>query len=118
MEQGFAALQPITAAVNRRVRKRTPTTMAGKKQHMQLSPASKPQAGQLRFTHFGAAGWEITDGETVLLLDPYFSRLRTVNIFARTMPPPSLDSRPVYGLNDILVSDTAKIDEHVNPAHF
>ena len=30
----------------------------------------------LRFTHFGAAGWKITDGETVILLDPYLSRVR------------------------------------------
>ena len=30
----------------------------------------------LEFTHFGAAGWKITDGETVILLDPYLSRVR------------------------------------------
>lgn len=92
--------------------------MTNKKQSRQVSPTSTHRVGQLRFKHFGAAGWEITDGETVLLLDPYFSRLRTVNTFGRTMPPPSRDPRPVYGLNDILVSDTAKIDAHVSRAHF
>jgi L-ascorbate metabolism protein UlaG (beta-lactamase superfamily) len=92
--------------------------MTDKKQGRQRSPASTHRAGQLRFTHFGAAGWEITDGETVLLLDPYFSRIRTVNVFGKSVPPPSRDPRPVFGLNDILVSDTATIDAHVNRAHF
>ena len=92
--------------------------MTDKKRGRQRSPIAKRRAEQLRCTHFGAAAWEITDGKTVLLLDPYFSRLRTVNIFARTMPPPSRDPRPVYGLNDILVSDTARIDAHIKRAHF
>jgi hypothetical protein len=28
--------------------------------------------------YLGAAGWEISDGETVVLIDPYLSRLRHV----------------------------------------
>ena len=28
--------------------------------------------------YLGAAGWEITDGKTVVLIDPYLSRLRHV----------------------------------------
>lgn len=30
----------------------------------------------LSLTHFGAAGWSITDGRTTILLDPYLSRIR------------------------------------------
>ena len=30
----------------------------------------------LEFRYFGAAGFEITDGETIILLDPYISRIK------------------------------------------
>lgn len=75
-------------------------------------------AGRLRLTHFGAAAWRITDGRTTVYVDPYFSRLRTVKVFGTTFPPPSNDPRPVYGYDDVLVSDTAMIDRHVKRADF
>ena len=68
---------------------------------------------ELQLTHFGAAAWRITDGETTLYVDPYFSRLRTVKVFGTSFPPPSNDRRPVYGYDDLLPSDTAMIDQHV-----
>ena len=34
------------------------------------------QRPPLSLTHFGAAGWSITDGRTTVLLDPYLSRIR------------------------------------------
>jgi hypothetical protein len=32
----------------------------------------------VQLTYLGTAGWEITDGRTVVLVDPYLSRLRRV----------------------------------------
>ncbi len=67
----------------------------------------------------GAAGWRISDGSTVILVDPYISRILG--------PPPPLappyaklpgDARPVYGWNDIAVPDVAAIDAHVPRANF
>ena len=34
------------------------------------------RGARVRLTHLGAAGWEITDGQTTILMDPYLSRLR------------------------------------------
>jgi L-ascorbate metabolism protein UlaG (beta-lactamase superfamily) len=34
------------------------------------------QKPDLRLTHFGAAGWAISDGRSTILLDPYLSRIR------------------------------------------
>lgn len=82
------------------------------------SGSAGPGPATLHFTHLGAAGWKITDGKTTLYLDPFFSRLRTVNVFGRSFPPPTDDPRPVYGLDDALPSDTATIDRHVDGADF
>jgi L-ascorbate metabolism protein UlaG (beta-lactamase superfamily) len=70
-------------------------------------------------THLGAAGWEISDGERVILLDPYLSRLRITGQFG-TYTTPSLpgDTRRVFGPEDDLVSDTAAVDQHVTRADF
>jgi L-ascorbate metabolism protein UlaG (beta-lactamase superfamily) len=71
-------------------------------------------------THFGAAGWSITDGRTVVLLDPYLSRLRFRGRAYGPAEAPSVpgDARPVVDMDDVPVSDTATIDAHVGAAHF
>jgi L-ascorbate metabolism protein UlaG (beta-lactamase superfamily) len=69
--------------------------------------------------YLGTAGWEISDGTTVILVDPYLSR-----IFGPQPPgrPPFArapgDTRPLYGWNDIAVPDVAAIDSHVPRADF
>jgi len=79
----------------------------------------KAPRAALYLTHFGAAGWEITDGERVILLDPYLSRLRVTGQFG-TYTTPALpgDTRRVFGPDDDLVSDTAVVDVHVSRADF
>jgi L-ascorbate metabolism protein UlaG (beta-lactamase superfamily) len=57
----------------------------------------------VRLTHLGAAGWEITDGATTILMDPYLSRLRY---------------RALFGPDDDLVSDTAAVDARITRADF
>jgi len=79
----------------------------------------KAPRAALYLTHLGAAGWEITDGERVILLDPYLSRLRVTGQFG-TYTTPALpgDTRRVFGPDDDLVSDTAAVDVHVSRADF
>lgn len=75
--------------------------------------------GAVELTHLGAAGWEITDGERVILLDPYLSRLRITGQFG-TYTTPSLpgDTRRIFGPEDDLVGDEAAVDAHVTRADF
>jgi L-ascorbate metabolism protein UlaG (beta-lactamase superfamily) len=69
--------------------------------------------------YMGAAGWRISDGTTVILIDPYLSRILG--------PPPPLappysrmpgDTRQVYGWEDVAVPDVEAIDSHVPRADF
>ena len=76
--------------------------------------------GRLELTHYGAAGWKITDGRTTVLLDPYFTRLRYAGKRFGLLPAPSSpgDQRPAYGFDEIVPSDIATIDEHINEADY
>ena len=78
------------------------------------------KSGQVTLTYLGTAGWQISDGATVILIDPYLSRI--------LVPPPgpgsaSLgrvpgDTRPEHGWNDIVEPDVGTIDAHVPRADF
>ncbi len=63
----------------------------------------------------GTAGWEITDGRTVVLIDPYLSRLRRVTPNDTVDPA---DNRPLFDNAAIAQSDTAAIDAHIQRADF
>jgi L-ascorbate metabolism protein UlaG (beta-lactamase superfamily) len=73
---------------------------------------------RVHVTHLGAAGWEITDGRSTLLLDPYLSRLRIAGRAFGTGTTPALpgDTRRVFGPDDDLISDTAAADRHLTRA--
>jgi L-ascorbate metabolism protein UlaG (beta-lactamase superfamily) len=66
------------------------------------------EAGSTKLTYLGTAGWEITDGKTVILLDPYYSRLKIPD----NSPASKNDPRPVYGEDDFITADAKAIDEH------
>jgi L-ascorbate metabolism protein UlaG (beta-lactamase superfamily) len=75
---------------------------------------------ELRCTHFGAAGWSITDGRTVILLDPYLSRVR---FQGRRYGPTSAtdipnDPRPVVRMDEAPSTDTAMVDAHIPRADY
>jgi L-ascorbate metabolism protein UlaG (beta-lactamase superfamily) len=75
---------------------------------------------ELRFTHFGAAGWSITDDETVILLDPYLSRVR---FQGRRYGPNDAteipnDSRPVVKIHEPAAGDLETINRHVPKADY
>jgi len=82
--------------------------------------ARRPSPSRLRLTHFGAAGWSITDGRTVVLLDPYLSRIRFQGRPYGPAEAPAVagDRRPALGMDDVPVSDTRTIDERIGEAHF
>src|SRR6266545_5019729 len=82
-----------------------------------LAIAATPGAGTARvwLTYLGTAGWEITDGKTVVLVDPFLTRPRTVIPNDDTLPT---DTRPLLTQDDIAQSDTAVIDAHVHRADF
>ena len=84
----------------------------------QNSPPA-PSSNHVTLTYMGTAGWEITDGNTVILLDPYLSRIYGPQPPGR--PPfarASGDNRPQYGWTDVAVQDIAVIDSHVKKADF
>ena len=80
------------------------------------SVATKNVPVTLRY--FGTAGWEISDGTTVILIDPYVSRINGP-------PPPggsgsrvAGDPRPKVGWDDIATPDLAAIDSRISRADF
>jgi len=75
---------------------------------------------RVELKHLGAAGWQVTAGETVVLMDPYVSRLRIAgrSFGTRTTPELPGDTRRVFGPDDDLVPDTAAVDAHIARASF
>ena len=71
--------------------------------------------GQVQLSYLGTAGWEITDGKTVVLVDPYLSRLKMATPGSRLAAD---DPRPSVDFNDIARSDEAVIDSHIKRVDF
>jgi L-ascorbate metabolism protein UlaG (beta-lactamase superfamily) len=65
--------------------------------------------------YLGVAGWEITDGKTVLLVDPYISRLSG---------PPATEGPSPEGWasrltqDDVAIPDTAAVEQHIGRADY
>ncbi|MEM9619848.1 MAG: MBL fold metallo-hydrolase [Pseudomonadota bacterium] len=70
------------------------------------------EPSSLQFKYLGAAGWEISDGKIVVLIDPYISRLKYTD---RGHPD---DERRAFARDDIAVSDEALIDQTISKADF
>jgi len=66
----------------------------------------------LQFTYFGAAGWEISDDDVTVLIDPYISRIRYVD---RQHPD---DDRRAYARDEVGDWDTDLIDRLITKADF
>jgi L-ascorbate metabolism protein UlaG (beta-lactamase superfamily) len=65
--------------------------------------------GELRLTYLGNAGWEITDGRRVVLVDPFLTQ------FARWQPGASSAGPEPEG---VYAPDTALINRHVRRADY
>jgi L-ascorbate metabolism protein UlaG (beta-lactamase superfamily) len=81
----------------------------------QESPKAPSEMMETRARYLGVTGWEITDGKTHILIDPYISRV----------PGPPADERPApagwpgkMSLDDSAVPDTAAIDRHIDRADY
>jgi len=72
-------------------------------------------AAQVQPTYLGTAGWEITNGKTVILVDPYFTRAKYNSPNDAVAPD---DPRPQVTVSSFLEPDTAVIDAHVRKADF
>jgi L-ascorbate metabolism protein UlaG (beta-lactamase superfamily) len=72
-------------------------------------------ASEVRLKYLGNAGWEVSDGTTVVLIDPYLSRVRQVTPNDDVLPG---DSRKLFTGADIAESDTLAIDAHIKRADF
>lgn len=73
-------------------------------------PAAAPAAlkpGEIRLTYLGNAGWEITDGRRVVLVDPFLTQFRRWR-------PGGADVAP----SGLYLPDTAFIKEHVPRADY
>lgn len=80
-------------------------------------PPTTEKTGQVFLTYLGTAGWEISDGATVILIDPYLSRINGPRPPGTDLSVPG-DARPFYGMDDIAVSDVATVDAHIQRADF
>ena len=83
------------------------------------SQLSASQSDRVVLKYLGAAGWEISDGSTVILIDPYVSRING------PAPPGggsghamAGDNRRAYGWEDVATPDVAAIDSHIQRADF
>jgi len=65
------------------------------------------KTGEIRLTYLGNAGWEITDGRRIVLVDPFLTQ------FAR-WGPAGIDPAP----SDVYRPDTALINQHVQRADY
>jgi reactive intermediate/imine deaminase len=81
--------------------------------HAQRSQSATAAAalgrGEVRLTYLGNAGWEITDGRTIVLVDPFLTQFAR---WTRTGPAPDIAPGALYP------ADTALIDAHVQRADF
>jgi len=75
---------------------------------------AKGQNNELDIKYLGTAGWEITDGNITVLIDPYISRLKLGQ-------GPSIsadDQRKSYSRTDYFESDTVLINQIITNADF
>jgi L-ascorbate metabolism protein UlaG (beta-lactamase superfamily) len=70
-------------------------------------------AATVQLTYLGTAGWQISDGTAIILVDPYFTRPKS------NTPNDGVaadDPRPLVTASSIVDPDTAVIDAHITRA--
>lgn len=78
-----------------------------------ITPASAQHAAPLELTYLGAAGWRISDGNVIVLVDPWPSRLKYGGREGHQD-----DDRPDFARTDTAYSDTEVIDTVITAADF
>lgn len=80
---------------------------------------SAPSETKLTITYLGTAGWEITDGQTTILIDPYLSRIQRGEPDSSNSPEETVkNSRRIFSDDDFAESDTAVINQHIRKADY
>jgi L-ascorbate metabolism protein UlaG (beta-lactamase superfamily) len=83
------------------------------------SQQSASQPNQVILKYLGTAGWEITEGTTTILIDPYLSRINgPAPPGGGSGHPVAGDTRRAYHWSDIATPDTVAIDAHIQRADF
>src|ERR1700722_7874118 len=80
-----------------------------------LGIAAAGFAQPVQLTYLGTAGWQITNGQTVILIDPYLTRAKANSPNDAVSPD---DNRPLVTGNSIVPPDTAVIDAHIQRANY
>lgn len=70
---------------------------------------------ELKMKYLGVAGWEMTDGETTILVDPYISR---VKLQGNPRFYGEGDTRSIFTGDDVYVSDTVAINKVITKADY
>jgi L-ascorbate metabolism protein UlaG (beta-lactamase superfamily) len=73
------------------------------------------RAQPVSLTYLGTAGWQITDGSTTILIDPYLTRARYPSPNDGVAPD---DPRPLADVSSIVESNAAVIDAHIARSDF
>ncbi len=84
------------------------------------SSAAAQNPSPVTLTYMGTAAWEISDGQTVILLDPYLSRILLPipgGSSAGSGRTPG-DQRPMHHWNEVVPSDEKAIDARVHRADY
>ncbi len=80
-----------------------------------------PEGAHLTLSYLGTAGWEIRDGRTAILIDPYLSRILLhipgAGSAASGGRAPG-DTRPMHEWNEVVPSDQTVIDAHIQRADY
>ena len=87
--------------------------------------SSDKKNSNLKLKYLGAAGWEISEQETTVLIDPYLSRIKLVgNSTTKTVATSALnrdwgdDNRQKYFRDDYFSPDTSVINSHITKADY
>ena len=73
------------------------------------------RADSVSLAYLGTAGWRITNGKTMILIDPYLTRAKYPSPNDGVAPD---DPRPLVNGNSVVEPDTAVIDAHIQKADF
>lgn len=86
-----------------------PSAQGGPQSQSEQAPARIP----IQLTYLGNAGWEITDGRTVILVDPFITQFRD-NREAK----PGAKTPPEFRPDDIIEPDKTGIDARIHRADY
>jgi L-ascorbate metabolism protein UlaG (beta-lactamase superfamily) len=73
------------------------------------------RADHVSLSYLGTAGWQITNGKTIILIDPYLTRVKSRSPNDDVSPD---DPRPLATRDSVVESDAAVIDAHIQKADF